>query len=144
MSEKMLTPGRTVLCMEKNCNFNDCVWNASAKEHFAKAVEELEQAKLISRDEIEGYSIARVRHAYPVFDIGFQDNLGIVMQYLAGVENLLTVGRPGLYLNSDMHDSMEMGLMAARYVMDCLGQGQRVQSGHWYERISGYKTTKGW
>jgi protoporphyrinogen oxidase len=144
MSEKMLTPGRTVLCMEKNCNFNDYVWNASAKEHFAKAVEELEQAKLISRDEIEGYSIARVRYAYPVFDIGFQDNLGIVMQYLAGVDYLLTVGRPGLYLNSDMHDSMEMGLMAARYVIERLGQGQRLQSGHWYERISGYKTTKGW
>ncbi len=142
MSEKMLPLGRTALCMEKNCDFNDNVWNTAPEEHFAKAMEELEQAKLISRDEVDGYNIAKIRNAYPVFDLEFQNNLSTVMQYFAGVENLLTVGRPGLYLNNDMHDSMEMGLMAARYVLDCIGRDKT--SGRWYEQISTYKDAKEW
>jgi protoporphyrinogen oxidase len=144
MSEKMLTPGRTVLCLEKNCDFDDDVWNASADEHLGKAIEELEQAKLVSRDEVEDCCIAKIRYAYPVFEIGFQDNLSIVMQYLSNVENLLTAGRPGLYVNNDMHDSMEIGLMAARYVIESLGKEQRLASRGWYQLISSYKKAKGW
>jgi len=142
MSEKMLPPGRTILCMEKNCDFNDDVWNTTPEEHLTKALEELEQAKLISRDEVDGYNIAKIRNAYPVFDLGFQNNLSAVMQYFEGVENLLTVGRPGLYLNNDMHDSMEMGLMAARHVLECIGRDKT--SRRWYEQISAYKDAKEW
>jgi hypothetical protein len=63
------------------------------------------------------------------------------MQYLAGVENLLTAGRPGLYLNNDIHDSMELGFVAARHVLSCL---KYQMSQPWYEQISTFKQTKGW
>jgi protoporphyrinogen oxidase len=142
MSEKMLPPGRTVLCMEKNCDYNDNIWNAPAEEHLAKALEELEQVGLVSRDEVEGHYIAKIRYAYPLFDLDFENNLNAVMQYLAGVGKVISVGRPGLYLNNDMHDSMEMGIMAARYVLDGLGQDKT--SRNWYEQISAYKKAKGW
>jgi protoporphyrinogen oxidase len=142
MSEKMVPRGKTVLCVEKNCDFNDSIWNASAEQHFAKAMEELEEANLVSREEVEGYDVAKVRYAYPVFEVDFQNRLDSVMRYLAGVERLITVGRSGLYLNNDMHDSMEMGLMAGRYVLRCLNQEQTSRP--WYEEVSAYKYAKGW
>jgi len=37
---------------------------------------------------------------------------------------------------------MEMGLMAARYVLDCIGRDKT--SGRWYEQISTYKDAKEW
>jgi protoporphyrinogen oxidase len=143
LSEKMLAPGRTVLCMEKTCDFNDNIWNAPAEEHLAKALEELEQASLVSRDEVEGYHVAKIRYAYPLFNLDFENNLNAVIHYLAGVGKIISVGRPGLYLNNDMHDSMEMGIMAARYVLDGLAQ-DKTSRHSWYEQISTYKETKGW
>jgi len=142
MSEKMLVPDKTVLCFEKNCEHNDNIWNATPEEHLNKAIEELEQAKLLSRNEIESYDIFKIRYAYPQFDLEFQNNLNTIMQHLTGIERLLTVGRPGLFLNNDMHDSMEMGIMAAKYVMDHLGSDRTSQN--WYSQISDYKRAKGW
>jgi hypothetical protein len=57
------------------------------------------------------------------------------------VDVALSVGRPGLYLNNDMHDSMKMGIMAARHILEGFRHDQKITIRRWYEQISIYKET---
>ena len=51
---------------------------------------------------------------------------------LSGIQNLYSIGRQGLFLQNDMHDSMEMGRMAAEY------GAKNAPSGHWYDFMMDY------
>jgi protoporphyrinogen oxidase len=142
LSDKMTPPGKTVLCVEKNCDAGDELWNAPVEQHFEKAIQELEGAKMLSREDVESYQLSKIKFAYPIFDLTFRSNLDIVMEYISSLNGIITVGRPGLYLNNDMHDSMEMGFMAAAYALNHHDDQDDVRD--WYTQISEYKQRKGW
>lgn len=61
--------------------------------------------------------VTRSKDAYPIYDLPFEKNLDLTLKGLSGIPNLFSAGRQGLFLNTDMHDSMVSGRGAARTLL---------------------------
>jgi protoporphyrinogen oxidase len=116
-SEDTVPEGQTSLCVEITCDEGDHLWSASNSELFDRSVEGLERAGLIHHDEIMGHFARRMTHAYPTYDLDFEENLNRLTGYLHGFENVLTIGRQGLFRYFNMDHAMESGLEAAEKIV---------------------------
>jgi len=117
MSPDTCPPERSVLCFEKSCNFQDDIWRLSDDEVFKRVLEEdIKINPLMDASKVRRYTVSRIRHAYPIYDIGFERNLRVVLDSMAKIQNLYTTGRQGLFLQNDQHGSMIMGWEIFDYV----------------------------
>lgn len=110
-------PARTSLGLEYFCDEGDALWNKSDPELIDFALEELARIGIGSRRKLIDGFVVRRPDAYPVYSRDYRESLGAVREYLARFENLLTIGRAGLfrYCNSDL--ALKMGLNAADRVL---------------------------
>jgi protoporphyrinogen oxidase len=58
--------------------------------------------------------VFRVPHAYPVYTLGYKQNLAVVRGYVDQLAGLKTIGRNGLHRYNNMDHSMLSGINAAR------------------------------
>lgn len=132
-------PGRTVVCLDYTCDFNDYIWNASDDFMIGMAMNDLKVMGLHPRVILDGF-VMNAPHVYPIYSLGFEADLERVIGGLSEVANLFSYGRHGLLLNNDMHDSMEMGFMVAQMVIE--GKQCRdwytISSRYVEERLEGY------
>ena len=117
-SAKLSPPGKTSLLIEFFCWENDRIWNATTEELFEVGVKPLEDRGFIKRSEITGSFSHRERYAYPVYDLDYKKNLDSVMEYLKGFENLQLIGRGGSFRYNNQDHAMEMGILAARSIIE--------------------------
>lgn len=110
-------PARTSLGLEYFCDEGDVLWNKSDPELIDFALEEFARIGIGSRRKLIDGFVVRRPDAYPVYSRDYRESLGAVREYLARFENLLTIGRAGLfrYCNSDL--ALKMGLNAADRVL---------------------------
>ncbi len=118
MGSRMVPEGQTVLCFEYSCDFDDERWNAPDDELISRALADIDRIELINRADVAGAHVARLQDAYPMYRVGFERNLEEMVRTLSGTANLYSVGRQGLFLNTDIHDSMEMAAEAARAITE--------------------------
>lgn len=124
---------KTLLCFEISCNLGDSLWRASDEELYQMVLNDIGSIDLIDSTLIEDYNVIRVKDAYPIYDLDFDKNLRVVLDKLSDFEGLYSTGRQGLFLQNDIHDSMEMG----RLVVDCLND-KGMKSREWYEYMLSY------
>lgn len=55
--------------------------------------------------------------AYPVYDTGYREALGIIRGYLKGISNLQLVGRNGMHKYNNQDHSMLTAMLAARNIL---------------------------
>jgi len=110
-------PAKTSLGLEYFCDEGDALWNKSDPELIDFALEEFARIGIGSRRKLIDGFVVRRPDAYPVYSRDYRESLGAVREYLARFENLLTIGRAGLfrYCNSDL--ALKMGLNAADRVL---------------------------
>src|SRR4029434_3871468 len=70
----------------------------------------------VTESEVDSYYVTDIPTAYPVYELNFEDHLIPVLDGVHDVPNLLTLGRPGLFLNNSMDDNVLLGMKAADYV----------------------------
>ncbi len=107
-----------MLTFELCCGYGDKIWNASEGELRTMALEDIGRIGLLDGLKVEKSMVTRSKDAYPIYDLPFEKNLELTLSGLAGIENLFSAGRQGLFLNSDMHDSMKSGREAARFFLE--------------------------
>ncbi len=74
-------------------------------------------AKLIPQ--ITDHLVRRAPSVYEIYIRHFDNHAEVVLGYVQELENAVTIGRRGLFLQGDMHQSVEMGLeMGKRIVAD--------------------------
>jgi len=127
---------RTMLTFEACCNYRDSFWNLPEEELKRLALKDAELTGIIDTSRAGDCRIKKVREAYPIYEMGFEENLNRLLQAASRVINLYSTGRQGLFLNTDMHDTMEMGLLASRSAR--AGES----SSAWYQRILPYLDLK--
>lgn len=132
MSPATAVPDKSLISCERGCYYGDSLWNSSDEELFAAAREELSRIHNVDVTKISGYHIIRMKDAYPVYDLEFDKHLRAVLHGLSDIPNLYTFGRQGMFLQNDMHDSMEMGRMVAEHV------DTKAPSGDWYDAMLDY------
>ncbi len=111
-SKECVPHGKTALCVEYTCNIGDNVWTANPEELFNDAIGVFEHFKMLDRKDVEGYLIRRITHAYPRFRIGFEERLKKILEYLSTIENIITLGRQGLFCYANVDDVLHMGFRA--------------------------------
>jgi protoporphyrinogen oxidase len=122
-SKECVPPGKSALCIEYTCNLEDSVWTASPEELFNDAIGVLEGLGMLDRKEVEGYLIRRITHAYPRFRIGFDERLKKILQYLSSLENVITLGRQGLFCYANVDDVLHMGFRATEMLSSISRKG---------------------
>lgn len=108
-SKECVPPGKSALCIEYTCNIGDEIWKASPEELFNDAIRVFEYYGMLNRQEVDGYSVRRITHAYPRFRVGFEEKLNTILDYLSTLENVVTLGRQGLFCYANIDDVLHMG-----------------------------------
>ena len=117
-SKKMSPEGKTSLFVEFFCWEGDETWNKTKERLFDETITWLDRLGLLRREEvIEVYRI-RKRNVYPVYDLDYKNHLAVLKDYLDRFSNLIYIGRPGRFRYTNQDHSLEMGILAARSVIE--------------------------
>ncbi len=98
--------------MEYFSNVGSELWEMDRESLIAKASAELEQLGLSTRDRVVDGAIIRQPKAYPVYDENYRGAVGVISEWIKGLENLQTVGRNGLHRYNNQDHSMLTAMLA--------------------------------
>jgi protoporphyrinogen oxidase len=100
----------------------DPVCNSTDEALIALAMKEMKQMKVLrSDDEVLSGFVVRSAKAYPVMEIGYEKHIGLLKSWLSEFENLLPIGRSGMFKYNNQDHAIATGLLAAR---NALGLGR--------------------
>jgi protoporphyrinogen oxidase len=118
-------PGdKTVVCCEITCRLGDEHWNLDLEGAARIAMRDLETVGLIRPGTARGIDLAKLRYAYPIYDLTYKENLEVLKRAAKKVKNFHTTGRQGLYRYNNMDHSIAMGRRIAKTIMQ--GAGERA------------------
>ena len=107
-------PGISPLTVEYFCFPHDQVWDAPDDALIERAKRELEQMKILQPDQVLSGFVVRSDKAYPVIEIGYERHIATIKSWLDQFQNLLPIGRSGMFKYNNQDHAMATGLLAAR------------------------------
>lgn len=119
------TPGKTVIGLEIPCWETDPIWKEDDAAIFERGAAPLIKHGLLKREDVEEFFTVKLGSVYPVWDVDFEKNLEVLLNYERSIENLLFNGRPGRFFYNNLHHSLDMGFIAARHVLSGLPKAQK-------------------
>lgn len=133
VAPEMLPKDQTVLCFELGCFKGDDIWNATDAELFDIIMQDVRQMGLFTADEVEDYFTSVIERAYPIYDLGFEENILGTLTGLAEIDNLMNIGRHGLYMNNSMDDNVLLGITLADFIEE-----EGFVAKKWLEEVQNY------
>lgn len=116
--------GASGLCVELTCRAGDTLWNAPEGPEAAVR-RKLREAGLIKKEsDVIGYQVERIRHAYPIYDLGYREKLDRSVKRVGRYGNVRLLGRTGAFWYNNMDHSIEAALTCHR---ELTGQGAGPQ-----------------
>lgn len=113
---RFMTPqDRTVLCLEIVVSSPE-IQQTSPEVFTERALDGLEDCGLIKRTQVSDTFIRKVKWAYPVYDLAYERNAGLVYGYLDSIENLYSVGRQGGFNYIGQIDCLDIGIVTAEHI----------------------------
>ena len=117
-SPHLVKDGRNVLGLEYTVNEGDEWWTADDDELVAKGVAELESMGLMRGEDVEAGYVVRMPKAYPVYDEGYQRNVGTLRAWLeAHAPNVHPVGRNGMHRYNNQDHSMYTAMLTVENIL---------------------------
>ncbi|PJE61298.1 hypothetical protein COU87_05330, partial [Candidatus Roizmanbacteria bacterium CG10_big_fil_rev_8_21_14_0_10_39_12] len=112
-SKKMAPKNQTALNINITCRIGDEIWKMTDAEITERVIQDLENVKIITNDEVFDSFVHRLPYAYPVYDLNYQKNTQLIRSYIDTFPNFFLSGRTGnfRYINSDQ--AMEEGIRCA-------------------------------
>ena len=108
--------GRTVLCAELPCAFEDAVWRLDDAALGELVGADLARVGLpLARPPVAVFS-RRLRHAYPIYERGYELALGRLEAWIESLPAITSYGRQGSFA----HDNTHHALFMARCAVECL------------------------
>ena len=111
----------------------DEIWRGSREKLTQIAVDDLARIGLIERDDLIDSTVKKIPYAYPVYEVGYKENLQPMMDYVRALDNIHTTGRQGNFRYNNMDQSVEMGRKMAGEISSGLETGhEAVATGEEY------------
>ncbi len=117
-SAQMCPPGKTSLFVEYFCFEGDRIWTMEKDALFALTMEWLERLQILQRDRVLRSYLFRQPHVYPLYDLHYRQRVSTVLQWFDRFQNFHAIGRPGRFRYTNQDHSLEMGILAARSILD--------------------------
>ena len=108
-SQYMSPEGKTSLVVEIPCHMEDNVWSFDDQQLTSMVSKKLVEIGWITNDEILGSWCGRLNYAYPILELGFEDKVSQIFEWLDRFENLSLSGRNGKFAYTHLHDMMRFG-----------------------------------
>jgi protoporphyrinogen oxidase len=126
VSPHMVPPDRTVLCVELSLWRDEPLWNESDEAIYRIALNDLMKMGYgLTEADVESYYVADIPTAYPVYELNFEEHLIPVLEGVHAMDNVLTLGRHGLFLNNSMDDNVLLGMRVAQHLETHAGADAR-------------------
>ncbi len=117
-SPHLVKDGRNVLGLEYTVNEGDEWWSADDAELVSKGVAELESMGLMHSADVEAGYVVRMPKAYPVYDEGYQRNVGVLRAWLEQhTPNVHPVGRNGMHRYNNQDHSMYTAMLTVENIL---------------------------
>jgi protoporphyrinogen oxidase len=111
-SQRMTPKEASSLCVEVFCSEGDPVWCRPDGDMIETVVSELDQLGFLPRRRVKQAWLLRVSHAYPLYRVGYAEQLTHATSMVARWPTLHLLGRTGTfqYLNMDavIRDSLQL------------------------------------
>jgi len=108
-SPYMAPEGQTVIVLEIPCFTESTVWKLSETALRSEVWKALCRVKPLHSDEIIHYQSYKLPFAYPVLEVGFEENVKHLVNYFETFENLHLTGRSSLFRYLHLHDLFKSG-----------------------------------
>ncbi len=105
----MAPEGQTVIVLEIPCFSDSDVWKMSETALRAEVWKALCRVKPLHSDEVINYQSYKLPFAYPVLEVGFEENVKHLISYFETFENLHLTGRSSLFRYLHLHDLFKAG-----------------------------------
>jgi protoporphyrinogen oxidase len=76
-----------------------------------------ERLGFFSKEDVIDAFVVRIPKAYPMYELGYEEPLNKIKDYIDSFTNLQIVGRYGTYKYNNMDHSMKTGILAARNLL---------------------------
>ncbi len=103
--------------MEYFCQENDELWSMDDAELVRLAATELEQLGIAKASKVVDGAVFRQVKAFPIYDSGYREALGMIRGWLTDIRNLQVVGRNGMHSYNTMDHSMLTAMLAADNIL---------------------------
>lgn len=113
----MAPQGQTAIVLELPCYNRDALWCMSDKARKALVWNALQHVKPMATEEILCYRSYKLPFAYPVLEVGFEENIRRLIDYLEAFENLYLTGRSALFRYLHLHDLFKAGKALANRIV---------------------------
>ena len=117
-SPYMAPEGQTVIVLELPCYSEDVMWNIPAPTLQTEVWSALQRVKPIPQEEVIHYQIYKLPFAYPVLEVGFEENVARLVAYFEIFENLYLIGRNSLFRYLHLHDLFKSGKEAIEQIIN--------------------------
>ena len=109
-SPHMAPEGQTAIVLELPCYRDDAVWTLTTEALKTKVWKALRHVEpTLSTSEIIDYRAYRLPFAYPVLEVGFEENVAQLVAYFEKFKNLYLTGRSSLFRYLHIHDLFKAG-----------------------------------
>ncbi|MDR9364408.1 MAG: FAD-dependent oxidoreductase [Balneolaceae bacterium] len=126
----------TTICAELPCQFEDDVWNMGEEDLGKLVADSLKKAGIPVQSTVKKVVVKRLKHAYPIYNTGYEKKYQLLDDYLSGINNLLVFGRQGLFA----HDNTHHALYTAYSAVDCIDDEGEFDDEKWEEYREEFKT----
>ena len=120
-------PGRTVLCAELPCAFQDEEWSMTDAQLLELFRADITRAGLGPLPPVAAVRVERLPNAYPMYTEGYRQAFDALDQWASAIEGLVTFGRQGLFVHDNTHHTMAMAYALA----DCLQPTGSLNASAW-------------
>jgi protoporphyrinogen oxidase len=76
------------------------------------------EANLFERQDIREVYRIQSKNTYPIYDLDYKQYLDVAKNYLNNIKNLFYIGRPGRFRYNNQDHSLEMGILAAKSIIE--------------------------
>jgi len=112
--------------VEYFCHVGDDLWSRSDQEMAQLAVAELDKIKIIDKNDVLDFTVARMPKTYPAY-FGAYEHFDKIREYLNRFENLFLIGRNGMHKYNNQDHSM----LTAMVSVDNIIAGRTDKSNIW-------------
>ena len=105
----MSPPGKTSLVIEIPCHREDAIWGMANDQLAGLVADRLIDIGWIESHEVLGNWCGQMNYAYPILELGFEEKVSRIFDWLDRFENLSLSGRNGKFAYTHLHDMMRFG-----------------------------------
>jgi protoporphyrinogen oxidase len=134
-SASTLPRGITGLCTEIPCEVGGKLWKESPDKIADLVINNLRQVGLPVDGLVAETFVKRTAHAYPMYDLDFEEPVAIIESYFNSLPNIVFLGRQALFVHDNTHHTIEMGYCAA----DCFSPEGEWDDRKWREYREEFK-----